>query len=192
MDKENIKTRLIQPKKRNVNMRIILTIIFFSLSPTLHAQIVKRNKSTCLYALAIDYRINQGDSRIPKSIVINDNLWNDLKQMQSINYSIELDSLLNYIDRNFQNIKKGNESTRKPKTIKANKILPYLKKEATIYKEEDWSLEASSLFFSEKGSHAVMILRASSKIEMLDICIYFFEQKNGKWILLKELSPSLI
>ncbi len=177
---------------KNVNMRIVLTIISFSLVSSLYAQIIKRDNPLLLYGLAIDTRINQGDTRLPKSININDNLWNELREMQSIKSSTKLDSILKIFVWNFPDNKKRVERIKTLKKISANRILPYLKNTATIYKDKDWFLDASSLVFSENGNQAILILRTSSKIEILDLCIYFFEQKSGKWILSEELSPWLI
>ncbi|MDQ8004411.1 MAG: hypothetical protein REI64_06385 [Pedobacter sp.] len=143
------------------------------------------------YALAIDSRIHQGDKRLPKSIAINNNIWQQVAELQVVNYSKRLDSALKIFKWNLSSSENKNNNFKKPQLIKVNKILPHLGKTAIIYKEQDWFLEVSSMIFSIKGDKAVMVLRTSSKNEILDMCVYFFDYKNGNWVLAEEISPFL-
>ncbi|WP_169305003.1 hypothetical protein [Pedobacter cryotolerans] len=173
-------------------MRIILTFIFISITSVINAQKADRNSHLCLYALAIDSRIKQGDPRLPKSIIINDSIWEELKELQSFGSSIKLDSMLKSNNWSFINEVIFNEKAKPSSIIKSNKILPYLKNSAILYKANDWSIEASKLKFSKKCDRAALTVRTSSKNEVLSLSIYFFECRNEQWILTKELAPWLM
>lgn len=173
-------------------MRISSIMIFVLFAFKLGAQDVKKNQRLSLYALAIDARILQGDSRLPQSIVVNNHVWNELREQQPLSRSTKLDSMLKSADWRFLTNKNVEELMATSIVIKSKKILPYLKHRATLCYNKNWFLEASPLVFSERLDKAVMILRMSSTSEILDLCFYFFEKKNNQWILIKEIAPGLI
>ncbi|WAC41207.1 hypothetical protein [Pedobacter sp. SL55] len=113
----------------------------------------------------------------------------------STNYKLlaiqKLNSVLKKFNWNLSSNKNQDDNFKKTKLIKAKKILPYLKNEPVIYKGSDWSLEVSNVIFSKEQNEAIMVMRASSKTEVLDLTVYYFEFKNGQWILSKELSSFL-
>lgn len=191
MEKESTKTPIILQRKRNVNMRFILAIISILFTSNIYAQALKKHDPIYFYALSIDSRIKNGDKRLPKSIVINNSIFDSLNELQTVSYSKNLDSVFKKINWDLSSNKNHDNNFKIPRSIKAKKILPYLKNEPIIYKESDWSLEVSHVIFSKEENKAIIAMRASSNTEILDLTVYYFELKNGQWILSKELSPFL-
>lgn len=172
-------------------MRTILIIVSILFTSNIYALVLKKHDPIYFCALSIDTRINNGDNRLPKSIVINNAIFDSLDELQTASYSKKLDSVLKKVNWNLSSNKNQDDNFKKKKLIKAKKILPYLKNEPVIYKGRDWSLEVSHVIFSKEQNEAIMVMRASSKTEVLDLAVYYFEFKNGQWILSKELSPFL-
>ena len=191
MERESIKTLIIQLRKRDVSMRTILTILLILFAFNIQAQSLKKNDPIYLYALSIDARITNGDKRMPKRVIVNNGIFNEVNELQTSNYSKKLDSIIKKLNGDLSTKEIQYDSLEKVKSIKAKKILPYLKNKPTIYKGSDWSLEVSGIIFSDKGNKAILAMRTSSNTEVLDISIHYFEFKDGKWILSKELSPFL-
>lgn len=172
-------------------MRTILTILLILFAFNIQAQSLKKNDPISLYALSIDARITNGDKRMPKRVIVNNGIFKEVNELQTSNYSKKLDSIIRKLNGDLSTKEIQYDSLEKVKSIKAKKILPYLKNKPTIYNGSDWSLEVSGIIFLDKGNKAILAVRASSNTEVLDISIYYFEFKDGKWILSKELSPFL-
>lgn len=172
-------------------MRAILTIVSILFTSNVYAQVLSKYDPIYFYALSIDARINNGDNRLPKSIVINNNIFNSLNELQTVSYSKKLDSVFKKVNWNLSSNKNQSDNFKETKLIKAKKILPYLKNEPIIYNGNSWSLEVSNVIFSKEYNKAIMAMRASSNTEILDLTVYYFELINGQWILSKEISPFL-
>ena len=172
-------------------MRTALTILLILFAFNIQAQSLKKNDPIYLYALSIDARITNGDKRMPKRVIVNNGIFNEVNELQASNYSKKLDSIIRKLNGDLSTKEIQYDSLEKVKSIKAKKISPYLKNKPTIYEGSDWSLELSGIIFSDKGNKAILAMRTSSNTEVLDISIYYFEFKDGKWIFSKELSPFL-
>jgi len=170
-------------------VRAILTIVSILFTSNIYSQEFKKHDPGLFYVLSINARINNGDKKLPKSIIINNAIFNSLNELKTVSYSRKLDSIFKKV--NWDLSRNKDDDVRKTKLIKAKKIVSYLKNAPIIYKGSDWSLEISRVIFSKDENEAVMAMRTSSKTEILDLTVYYFEVKNGQWILSKELSPFL-
>ncbi len=87
MENGSIKTLIIQLRKRDVSMRTALTILLILFAFNIQAQSLKKNDPIYLYALSIDARITNGDKRMPKRVIVNNGIFNEVNELQASNYS---------------------------------------------------------------------------------------------------------
>ncbi len=192
----NIKINPIHQRRKDVKMKkTLIFLICFIASIRIHAQQIKNPKKHLQqYAEMINsFYYTQPPRPLPKYFSVQGNVLEYISEfLKEKSTSPKVKEYI--LNHNWLFLKKidTTEFTKRYQTIKLKQLKPYLKKELSVQSNLDIYHVFSPFVVSFDCKKAFVVSQLSSRTEVIEISVYFFEIKNGKWKLVKSMISYLI
>lgn len=179
-------------------MRTLLLFIMFSFATTTVAvsQEVSKDYKADLgfYAAVIDSQFKTAGAHFPKQLYINGTMLTYVGEF--LEEKTLASGLKKYILENGWDFLKDIDTTGYRKLyaqININDLKPLLDRQTRLSpKSTEVQFRLSPVIFLKDRTKAFLVLHKSENGQIFEVMTYFFEQKNGKWKLVKTMEPYLI